>query len=235
MDAPGLWECPAHHHGAGGESVKENFLDKQYGFFFDSSACSGCKSCQVACKDKHDLDVGLLWRRVYEVSGGDWQKKGKTWISGVFAYNISLACNHCEEPVCMFICPNKAIIKRRDGIVLIDEKMCMGCRYCEWACPYGSPQYDKRSRVMTKCHFCFDAIDRGESPACVSACPMRALDYGEVSALRKVHGDTKEIYPLPKSTITKPALVIKPHKDVLLKEKEKAEIMNREEVGHAKR
>ena len=82
---------------------------KQYAFYFDASACSGCKACQVACKDRHGLEVGLLWRRVYEVTGGDWTRSGEAWVSSVFAYNVSLACNHCLEPICAEVCPTGGI------------------------------------------------------------------------------------------------------------------------------
>ena len=74
-------------------------MPKQCAFYFDSSACSGCKACQMACKDKHGLHVGLLWRRVYEVTGGGWARRGEAWLSSVFAYNVSLACNHCYSRV----------------------------------------------------------------------------------------------------------------------------------------
>ena len=64
-------------------------MAKQYAFYFNASACSGCKACQMACKDKHDLNLGILWRRVYEIAGGEWKKKENAWIPGVFAYNTS--------------------------------------------------------------------------------------------------------------------------------------------------
>lgn len=205
-------------------------MKKQFGFYVDSSACSGCKTCQVACKDKHDLDTGLLWRRVYEVSGGDWLEEGEAWIANVFAYNVSMACNHCENPVCLKGCPASAISKREDGIVIIDQHKCIGCRYCEWACPYGAPRYSKKSGTMTKCHFCFDYIDQGQAPACVAACPLRVLDFGDVRELRTKYGKTSEIYPLPRASLTRPALVIKPHREAVRAENEKAVIANREEV-----
>lgn len=203
---------------------------KQFAFYFDSSQCSGCKACQMACKDKHDLAVGLIWRRVYEISGGNWEKRGDAWIPHVFAYNLSIACNHCVKPVCKDVCPTAAIIKRKEGIVLIDGDKCMGCRYCEWACPYGSPQFDKDSGIMTKCHFCFDYIDEGKIPVCVSACPKRAIDFGEFSELQKKYLGTGQVYPLPDPSLTEPAIVITPHKDAERAKKEKAKIANREEV-----
>lgn len=205
-------------------------MAKQLAFYFDSSQCSGCKACQMACKDKHDLDVGLIWRRVYEISGGYWEKRENAWIPHVFAYNLSVACNHCQKPVCKDVCPTAAITKRKDGIVIINGDKCMGCRYCEWTCPYSSPQFDKDSGTMTKCHLCYDYIDSGTIPVCVSACPQRALDFGELAELKKKYSETDSVHPLPDPTLTEPALVITPHRDADRAEKEKAKIANREEI-----
>jgi ferredoxin len=93
-----------------------------YTFLFDSSYCSGCKACQAACKDKNQLPTGVLWRRVYEMSGGNWQEKDSAWTTDVYAYNISMACNHCEHPKCAGVCPTNAYIIRPDGIVLLDTQ-----------------------------------------------------------------------------------------------------------------
>ena len=90
-------------------------------FRFDAAACSGCKACQAACKDRHNLPVGVLWRRVYEVTGGGWTRSGDTWTSDVFAYNLSISCNHCQQPVCVEVCPTRAMHKRADGIVVVDQ------------------------------------------------------------------------------------------------------------------
>jgi len=106
-----------------------------YAFTFDASACSGCKACQVACKDKNNLPLGVLWRRVYEVSGGSWQKQGDAWKADVFAYNLTIACNHCVHPKCAGVCPTDAYVVRDDGIVYIDESRCIGCGYCAWRVP----------------------------------------------------------------------------------------------------
>ncbi len=184
---------------------------RQTAFFFDASACSGCKTCQVACKDKHDAPPGVRWRRVYEVCGGEWVKEGSAWKQNIVSYNMSVACNHCEDPICMTTCPTKAITKNGQGIVLIDPKRCMGCRYCEWSCPYGALQFDNRKKVMTKCTLCHDYLQQGKLPVCVSACPMRVLDIGELSTLEQQHGRNREVYPFPKETYTAPAIVIKPH------------------------
>ncbi|MCA1899756.1 MAG: 4Fe-4S binding protein, partial [Chloroflexi bacterium] len=113
-----------------------------YAFTFDASACSGCKACQEACKDKNNLPVGVLWRRVVEVSGGEWIRTGDAWTNTVFAYNLSIACNHCRHPKCAGVCPTDAYVHRPDGIVYIDSSKCMGCGYCAWACPYNAPRYN---------------------------------------------------------------------------------------------
>jgi anaerobic dimethyl sulfoxide reductase subunit B (iron-sulfur subunit) len=203
----------------------------QSAFYFDSSACSGCKACQAACKDKHNLPVGILWRRVYEVAGGGWTRRGEAWLSTVFAYNISLACNHCERPICVEVCPAAAITQRADGIVLIDERKCLGCQVCSWACPYGAPQYDEKKGRMTKCTFCVDNLDAGLPPACVAACPLRALDFGDRAELEARYGTTRVVYPLPEADLTGPSLVLTLHQDATRAKSEAAVMANREEVN----
>lgn len=203
-------------------------MAKQLGFYFDSSQCSGCKTCQVACKDKHNLDNGIRWRNVYEVAGGTWEKQGNSWISKIRTYNMSMACNHCEEPICMKNCPNNAIYKTEEGIVLIDEKRCMGCNYCQWACPYGALHLNTTTGKMTKCTLCVDYLEEGKHPSCVAACPMRVLDFGEISELRNKYGSEAEIFPLASFHHTKPSVVVKPHKSY--SKNVNWEIINREEV-----
>ena len=177
----------------------------QPAFYFDASACSGCKACQAACKDKHNLPMGVLWRRVYEVTGGGWTRAGESWTSDVFAYSLSLSCHHCARPICVEVCPTQAMHKRVDGIVVIDHDKCMGCHYCSWACPYDAPQYDRARGHMTKCDFCADNLAAGKPPACVAACPMRVLETREGQA------SSPSVNPLPVASLTQPALIVKPH------------------------
>ena len=205
-------------------------MEKQLAFFFDASSCSGCKTCQVACKDKNDLPLGIRWRRVYEVSGGDWTREGEAWVPEICSWHVSLACNHCVEPICMKVCPNQAISKDDRGVVRIDPGKCMGCHYCEWSCPYGALLFDPGRKVMTKCDFCHDHLERGDPPACVAACPARALDFGELSVLKEKHGDNAEVFPLPARTHTDPALVVKPHPGSVGLQKSSIDIENIEEV-----
>lgn len=208
-------------------------MSTQYAFYFDSSSCSGCKACQAACKDRHGLAAGVLWRRVYEVTGGGWQRRDGAWVADVYAYNVSLACNHCERPICTEVCPAAAITKREDGIVLLDSKRCVGCRYCQWACPYGAPQYDEAAGTVSKCTFCVEQVERGLPPACVAACPMRALDFGDRAELEARYGPLQPVFPLPKNDLTDPALLLTPHKEAgrAAGENGEARVANREEVG----
>jgi len=213
-----------------------------YAFTFDASACTGCKACQVACKDKNQLPAGVFWRRVYEVAGGSWRRQGEAWVTDVFAYNLTMACNHCAHPKCAGVCPTDAFVMRNDGIVYIDGSKCMGCGYCNWACPYDAPQFHPDLGVMTKCDFCFDEIDAGLPPACVAACPMRALNYivleheGQSEAgglpLWEVPG-AQHPFPLPPYSRTQPHVLLTPHPAMNLPQAK--EIANREETQAQRR
>ncbi len=212
-----------------------------YAFYFDSSSCSGCKACQAACKDKNNLPLGVLWRRVYEISGGEWTNVGAegfrpVWENTVFAYNLSIACNHCIHPKCAGVCPVDAYEVRPDGIVLINTQKCIGCGYCAWACPYDAPQVDQCAGHMTKCNLCYDNLDAGLPPACVAACPMRCLELVESNDQRiedkglilwEIPG-VEHPFPLPKFSRTEPHLVVKPS-PAMLNGLEKV-VANREEI-----
>lgn len=219
-----------------------------YAFYLDASACSGCKACQVACQDKHALPAGVRWRRVYEVSGGGWQSQGSAWQQDAFAYNLSVACNHCTDPICVEVCPTGAMHRRPDGVVLVAEDRCLGCRYCAWACPYGAPQYHARAGVMTKCTLCADELELDVPPACVAACGLRALDFGaaEVLAMRYAFERTGARSgfvkagvlaavspPLPDPDLTRPALLLRSHPHAARATAAGARIANREEVSAA--
>lgn len=202
----------------------------QYAFVVNSDACSGCKTCQVACKDKHDIPVGVHWRKVYEVTAGSWQKQDSAWIATVAAYNLSIACSHCLEPVCIPSCSSKAVWQREDGIVLIDESRCNRCRQCEHACPYDAIRFDAVTNTISKCHFCVDYLDAGLPPACVTACPNRALDFGDYAVLRQKYSDAVRVFPLPAPSIARPSLFIIPHRKTALIQDLGPEISNWEEL-----
>jgi anaerobic dimethyl sulfoxide reductase subunit B (iron-sulfur subunit) len=207
-----------------------------YAFTLDASACSGCKACQEACKDKNRLPVGVLWRRVIEVTGGEWRANGNAWENNIFGYNLSVACNHCTHPKCAGVCPVDAYHVRPDGIVLLDVSKCMGCGYCAWACPYGAPQYDNQRGIMTKCDFCVGNLDIGMPPTCVSACPLRVLNiitieetslFEESQYLWQLPASVHP-FPLPEFSRTEPHLAITPH-PAMHNVLEKA-VSNREEI-----
>lgn len=205
-------------------------MSTKLGFRFDSAACSGCKTCQAACKDKHRQEVGVRLRRVYEIAGGEWKKRGDAWLNDVFAYHLSLSCNHCARPICVEVCPSLAMTQGSDGIVRVNDQRCLGCGYCGWACPYGAPQYDTARGLMTKCDLCADYLEQGKPPACVAACPMRALEIGSVETLEVELGSSQAVFPLPQSNLTEPNLFVKPHPASQNAQKNQARVANREEV-----
>lgn len=211
-----------------------------YAFTFDASACTGCKACQEACKDKNQLPVGVMWRRVIEVSGGEWIQTGGTWTNNVFAYNLSIACNHCAHPKCAGVCPTDAFVTRPDGVVYIDSSKCMGCGYCSWACPYSAPRYNPDLGQMGKCNFCFDKIDAGLPPVCVAACPTRVLNFVTLTPSPLLEAEelgmralweifaTQHPFPLPNNSRTEPHLMVKPH--VAMSNSLEKKIANNEEI-----
>ncbi|MDR1856807.1 MAG: dimethylsulfoxide reductase subunit B [Desulfovibrio sp.] len=178
------------------------------------SSCSGCKTCMVSCMDKNDLPIGVKWRRVTEFTGGEWmQRPDGTFGQNVFAYYVSMSCNHCDDPICVKVCPTTAMHRNEHNIVTVDHNKCVGCRYCEMNCPYSAPQFNAELGKMTKCDFCYDKQLKGETPTCVAACPMRAIKFGEFEELKKMYGESQYIAPLPNPALTKPRLTMIPSRN----------------------
>lgn len=188
----------------------------QYAFYFNSDACTGCKACQVSCKETHHLAAGNLFRRVLNYQGGEWKQNdaGSYVPDGVFGYFISLSCNHCTRPACVANCATRAMQKDVDtGIVWIDPELCPGCKTCQVACPYDAPTFDEETGLMLKCDMCREELARDRQPICVAACPMRALDFGTREEMVEKYGEGDiEIEPLPRDT-TGPNLILSPHRD----------------------
>ena len=185
---------------------------KQYGFHFDATRCTGCKTCVVACCDKNGLEDGRQFRHVLAYENGGWRQDRMTgaWHQDVTHDYVSVSCNHCDDPACVKVCPTKAHAKHDDkgGLVLIDPAKCIGCGMCAKACPYGAPVLDEKAHKMTKCDACVDRVVKGELPVCVAACPQRALDFGYVDDLKAKYGEGAHIEPLPSPAMTKPNLLV---------------------------
>ncbi len=203
---------------------------RQYAFFVNSDACSGCKTCQVACKDAHDIRPGLHWRRVIEVQAGGWTRREGVWATDTSAYYLSVACHHCTTPACGQQCSTNAIWKRPDGIVLIDDSRCTQCRKCENDCPYGAIRWDSSVNAVRKCTFCADELDAGRPPVCVASCPNRALDFGEREELAQRYGGVSQVFPLADPAIAGPAIVIRPHREAGTAASLGPEVANWEEI-----
>jgi len=154
-------------------------------FVFDVNMCAGCYVCQIACKDEHcDNDWtpyakpqpvwGQFWFRLNEIERGQ--------IPQVKVAYYPTLCMHCDNAPCIPVCPEGAISKRSDGLVLIDPKKCSGCQLCIEACPYDAIFFNQGLKIAQKCTGCAHLIDRGwKLPRCADACNNDALSFGEES------------------------------------------------------
>ncbi len=169
---------------------------RRLGLVIDLDTCVGCHACAVNCKewntgghhaplpdyDPHGADPDGVWfNRIhsYEATGSG--GCGKT-------VNFPRSCLHCENPLCVTVCPTGASYKRaEDGIVLVNTDICIGCKLCSWACPYGAREFDEHDGVMKKCTLCIDRIyneslpEAEREPACVATCPSRARHFGDLA------------------------------------------------------
>jgi len=148
----------------GDSSVSENpNRYKQHGFYFTADNCIAFHACESACSEKNDLPAHLAFRSVGYLEGGSWPSYQRL--------NISMPCNHCDDPVCLKGCPTRAYTKFAEyGAVLQDPDICFGCGYCTWVCPYNAPQLDTKAGHVSKCNMCVNRLEVGLKPACVAAC-----------------------------------------------------------------
>lgn len=170
----------------------------QYGFYVDANNCSGCHTCQVACKDVNRLEVGENFRKVSSFCTGAFPK--------VAMYHVSIGCQHCTSPVCVENCPTGAMYKDDEtGLVLHQDDVCIGCDTCVRSCPYEEPVHIDALGIVKKCDGCAVLRANGEEPTCVASCPMRAIEFGDIEALRAAHPDAVcDFAVIPDSSATVP-------------------------------
>ena len=139
----------------------------------DAKKCIGCHSCVIACKSNKDsLPVGPKVCEIVTV--------GPVFVGGLprAAYTF-IPCFQCENPWCVVACPTGAMQKRaKDGIVVVDDSLCVGCKSCITACPWGTPQWNHETGKVVKCDYCIDRIEQGLQPACVTVCTTHCLNFG---------------------------------------------------------
>jgi len=170
----------------GGKGIEVRDMAK-FGILFDSTRCTGCKACQVACKRWNELrgeetELGESFTNPTDLSAHTWIRMN--FVETVHSSDVSwhfqrISCMHCEEPPCARNCPTRAITKYSEGPVVVDQSICIGCRYCVQTCPFDIMRFDAERGVVYKCTMCADRIAAGAMPACVDACPMDALEFGD--------------------------------------------------------
>ncbi len=192
----------------GGGGGQEDAAPKiRWAMVIDPSKClkkDGCTACTAACDKVHNIpdfkdpkhEVKWIWKEPFENA---FPEQENNFTAERFKEKpFILLCNHCDNPPCVRVCPTQATWKREDGIVMMDWHRCIGCRYCMAACPYGSrsfnwfdprthikqmdPSFPTRTKgVVEKCTLCEERIARGGTPACVEACPEKAMVFGNLS------------------------------------------------------
>jgi Fe-S-cluster-containing dehydrogenase component len=152
---------------------------RTYQLIVDHESCWGCRTCEVACKQENHAPEGIRLIKILEE--GPVQKNGKL----DFVFHVSL-CRHCDTPDCVEECPEAAISKRDDGIVVMDDEKCSGCGLCVDACPYTVIEFDAERNIAMKCNLCFHRVDNELFPACAdNVCPGHCIYFGDPDEIRE--------------------------------------------------
>lgn len=175
---------------------RKGITGKKFVMVVDLARCSNARKCVSACNKKHLISTPNDWLKIYSMQ--DNEKSSPYWQP--------VMCQHCERPPCVKVCPVDATFKREDGIVLIDNDRCIGCRFCMAACPYSTRIFNWEDPIeeieldsimnehvhssdtslppqrgtVSKCDFCPDMIGQGKLPHCVSACPNSVYYFGDI-------------------------------------------------------
>ncbi|MBI4186873.1 MAG: 4Fe-4S dicluster domain-containing protein [Chloroflexi bacterium] len=209
---------------------------RYWGFICDTEKCIGCGRCVVACKLENKVpwepEYNRTWveRYIFTMDGEVFVDSPNAGRDGFTAEPMNLKyqnldvsksffvpklCNQCDNPPCVTVCPVNATYRTEDGVVLIDQEHCIGCRYCIQACPYGaryvlpeaSSTHFGQVRVVDKCTWCYHRISKGLLPACVEICPVGARVFGDLrdpdSPVRKMLSE-KRVYVLKPTLGTEP-------------------------------
>lgn len=153
-------------------------MTKKKYLFVDLKYCNGCRTCEVACKQEHNIPVGIKWIDCIKLGP---KRVGDKLVTDY----VPMRCMNCPSAPCIKACPVKAITRRSDGIVLMDPDLCIGerCKKCIEACVLGVIQINPERDVAEKCDLCVDRVDAGLLPACVVVCPSKCLYYGKMNSL----------------------------------------------------
>jgi len=171
---------------------------KWYGFGVSVDKCIGCARCMEACKNENNVPREPFFFRTW-VERYIIRKNGTTTVKAIEpnsepspetasdksilrSFFVPKLCNQCASPACVQVCPVGATFQTKDGVVLVNEKTCIGCRYCIQACPYGARYLHPVTHTADKCTFCYHRISAGLLPACVEVCPTQARVFGDLNA-----------------------------------------------------
>jgi Fe-S-cluster-containing dehydrogenase component len=144
----------------------------RYGLAIDTTKCIGCHSCQVACQNQNQLVPNEAFNWIRERDRGKYPSFGKSFIP--------VQCNHCEDAPCQRVCPTGATYTSAEGVVLVNPRTCVGCKYCVEACPYKMRVLNHHEGIVDKCNLCIAMVREGGTPACVSTCPTQVRIFGDL-------------------------------------------------------